>query len=511
MKKINFKNISQYLTAKEYIGGLTINDQSVYFVIFAPNSDKKILAKLEAEIPEGVIVDGEIKNSEALKPILEGIRHSTELVKIKNLYITLSLKSGSVYHKIIDLPQMDPKELNGAIELNIKMISPIKIEDSYNDWELMGTIVKQGAIYYRVSAVFGKKILIDPYVKILSEVGFLPLAIEFNGLSLWRLFKENNFLADEKKVFLMAVISSDGLDFSVVKSGGLEFSYFQSWQNIIRISPFLSIEGKQGNLNQEDFLKIFTEETRKVINFYFNHFQETISAAYLLSPIYQGDVEKIIKEQFSLSVEKMPDLGYSPNYFIASGAGLRGLISRVDDVGVSLMMVGTEQEYRRRRTVNFVGLWAKIIGVCCIVLAAVFIGVNFFFNLIEKDFVAESNNLTIQVNQEKFNELQTQVSKFNKSLSNIVQAQQQTKDWSGFFRWWLNNGEELGIQKFVINSLDSLISFRGWVNTEAKMLDFKDKMEAYPNFSNVEIPLSSVIKQKNGVEFNLNFKINKLP
>jgi hypothetical protein len=511
MKKINFKNLSKYLMAKEYIGGLAINDQSLYFVIYSPNSNKKVLAKLEAEIPEGTIVDGEIKNPEALKSILEGIRRSPEIAKIKNLYIVLSLKSGLVYHKIIDLPQMDSKELAGAINLNIKMVSPIKFEESYNDWEIMGTVAKQGVIHYRIVAVFGKKILIDPYLKILTEVGFLPLATEFNGLSLWRLFKENNLLIDENKAYLIAVISSDGLDFNVVKSGGLQFNYFQSWQNIIRISPFLSNEGRQGNLNQEDYLKIFTEETRKVINFYFNHFQEVVSGACILSPIYQEDVEKIMKEQFSLPLDKMPDLSYSPNYFSASGAGLRGLISRVDDVGVSLMMVGTEQEYRRRRMVNFIGLWSKVIGVFCVVLVAVYMGVNIFFNVIEKDFIAESNNLTIQLNQQKFDELQEQVKKFNNSLANINQTQQQTKDWSGFFKWWLNNGEELGIQKFVINSLDSLISFRGWINTEEKMLEFKTKMEEYPNFSSVEVPLSSVIKQKNGVEFNLNFKINKLP
>ena len=144
--KINIKNLSQYLMSKEYIGGITINDQSIYFVIFAPNSDKKILAKIEAEIPGGAIVEGEIKNVELLRPILEGMRHSAELAKIKNLYVTLSLKSGLIYHKILDLPQMDPKELVSAIDLNIKMISPIKFEDSYSDWELMGTIVKGGAI-----------------------------------------------------------------------------------------------------------------------------------------------------------------------------------------------------------------------------------------------------------------------------------------------------------------------------------------------------------------------------
>jgi hypothetical protein len=509
--KINLKNLSQYLMAKEYIGGITINDQSIYFVIFAPNSDKKILTKIEAEIPEGVIVEGEIKNVELLKPILEGIRHSAELVKIKNLYITLSLKSGLVYHKIFDLPQMDPKELTSAIDLNIKMVSPIKFEESYNDWELMGTVVKQGAIYYRVAAVFGKKVLIDPYLKVLSETGFLPIAVEFNGLSAWRLFKENNLIAEENKSYLITIISADGLDFVVAKSDGLEFSYFQTWQSIIRISPFLSVEGRKGNLSQDDFLRIFTEEMRKVINFYFNHFQEAITTSFVLSPIYLEEIEKIINQQFSLFINKLPDFGYSPNYLVASGAGLRGLISRVDDISVSLMAVGTEEEYRRRRTVNFIGLWGKIVGITVIVLTAVFIGVGIFFNIIEKDVIAESGNLSVQLNQEEFDELKAQVVKFNSNLANIVQAQQQVKDWSGFFKWWTNNGEELGIQKFVINSLDSLISFRGWINTEEKLLEFKSKMESYPNFSDVDMPLSSVIKQKNGVEFNLNFKINKLP
>lgn len=508
--KINTKNLSQYLISKEYIGGIAINDQSVYFVIFAPNSDKKILTKIEAEIPEGAIVEGEIKNAELLKPILEGMRRSAELAKIKNLYVTLSLKSGLIYHKILDLPQMDPKELVGAIDLNIKMISPIKFDEAYSDWELMGTVTKGGAINYRVSAVFGKKTLIDPYLKILSETGFLPLAVEFNGLSVWRLFSSSDLIKKENQNNLIATISSDGLDFSVVKSSGLQFSYFQSWQNIIRISPFLSAEGRRGNLSQSDFLRIVTEETRKVINFYFNHFQESIADACVLSPIYAEEITKILEQQFSLSVNKLPDLGYSPNYFIASGAGLRGLISRIDDVGVSLMEVGTEQEYRRRRIINFVGLWGNIINVTALVLAIVFIGVNLFFGVMKKDFAAEADNLTIQLNKEKFNELKEKVTEFNISLNNITQASQQVNDWSGFFKWWADNGKELGIQKFIINSPDSLISFRGWTNTEEKLLDFKSKLENSSNFSEVDVPLASVIKQRNGVEFNLNFRINKL-
>jgi len=510
---MNLKNLSKYLVSKEYIAGLSLRDTALHFLLFSPDDKNKVLTSFEAELPQGAIVEGELKQPETLKPILEGLRHSVELKKIKHLYVILSLESGTVYHKVFDLPQVDPKELGAAIDLNMKMLSPIKFEEAYSDWELMADILKQNSFKYRINSVFTKKTTADPYLKILTEAGFMPLAVEFNALSFWRLFNESNLLGDESKNYLIIFLSADGLDFLVAKKSGLEFNYFQTWQEALETLTISAPETSQGILNKENFFKIFTEELRKVLNFYLNRFQEGVSNVFLFTPAYQEELEKTIEEQFHLPIIKeRPQFAYPASFFAAAGAALRGLIPRVDDVSVSLMAVGTEEEYRRRRASNFINLWSKAVFVTLILLAVASFGTYLFLNITAKSLRESSDNLTLKIDENKLRDLQKNAEEFNKLVSQAIIAKNSTKDWSGFFTLWQTLGPEIKIEKLIIGSLETPIAFSGWINTKDKMIEFKKKLtEATDYFSNVDIPLSSIIQDKNGVEFNLNFKINKLP
>jgi len=511
---MNLKSFSKHFVSKEYIGGLSLRDTSLNFLLFSPDNPKKILATFEAELAEGTVVEGVLKQPEVLKPILEGLRHSDQLKKIKHLYLIVSLESGTVYHKVFDLPQVEPAELEVAVDLNLKMLSPIKFEDAYSDWELMGDILKQDSFKYRINSVFAKKDIADPYLGVLKAAGFIPLAVEFNALSLWRLFGANNLLADEKKSYLTIFLSADGLDFAVMKKSGLQFDYFQTWREAMQTLTASGLAGgPQLTLDRENLLRIFSEELRKVLNFYLNRFQEGISGVFLFSPGYQEDLAKTIEEQFRLEIIKsFPAPEYSPSFYAAAGAALRGLIPRADDVGVSLMAVGTEEEYRRRRTTSFVNLWTKIVFTTIILLVAVSFGAKTFFNVTEKSLQDSLGNLTLKIDEQKLNALQKNVQEFNQIVAQAIAAQNSAKDWSGFFKLWQTLGPEIKIQKMLISSTDTPVTFNGWVNTQSKMLDFKNKLSEEANyFSSVDIPLASIILGKNGVEFNLNFKIKKLP
>ncbi len=508
---MNLKDFSKYFITKEHIGGLSIRDGNLNFLLFAPDDQKKILATFEAELSEGTVVEGVLMKPENLKPILDSLRHSPALKKIKHLYLILSLESGTVYHKVFDLPQVEPIELSAAVDLNLKMLSPIKFEESYSDWELMGDIVSQDSFKYRINSVFAKKEIVDPYLKILGETGFVPLAVEFNAFGLWRLFNANNLL-EENKSYLVAFLSSDGLDFSVVKKAGLQFNYCQSWRESMQSSG-LTPSAAGAGLSQEGLLKIFTEELRKVLTFYLNRFQEGVSGVFLFTPGYQEDLIKIINNQFRLEVlTSFPKLDYSPNFYAAAGAALRGLVSRVDDVSVSLMAVGTEEEYRRRRTLSFFNLWTKVVSTTFILLVAVSFGAKIFFNVTEKSLAESSGNLTVKIDNQRLSELEASAKNFNSVVNQAIAAQNSTKDWSGFFRAWQSAGPDVQIRRMIVKSGDFLVSSAGWANTQEKMLNLKNKLaEATDYFSDVDIPLSSIIQQKNGIEFNLNLKIKKLP
>lgn len=509
----NLKNLNRYLTGKEYVAGISLTDSSLNFLLLDQTNPSKILAQFQAEIEPGVIQNGELKKPEILKTLLETCRHQPALKKIKNLFAILTLPTNLIYQKIFELPLLDPPALLSAINLNLQMLSPIKFDETYVDWEMIESLVREDSLKTKIFSVFAKKDLINPYLEVFSQAKITLLAIEFHGLSLWRLFENKNFLDDLSKNYLIVFLSADGLEFLVAKKSNLQFCYVKNWQEAIQTSGLSLPEVAQGVLNKENFLRIFTEEFRRVTTFYFNHFREPVHEVYLITPGYFEELKNLIESQFSLKVNNpLLHLGFPPAFLISAGAALRGIISRVDDISVSLMPVGTEAEYRHRRSLIFLNFWTKVVASFLIGLFLGFLGVFLFSSTIIKTLEGDLANLNIRLDRTKLAELESQAKVFNESVALALKTKEQTRDWSGFFELWQNLSEGIGLRKLVISSLDSPVSFSGWANTQERMINFRDKLiEQNIYFSEIDIPLKSIIFQKNGVEFNLNFKINRLP
>lgn len=509
------KNLNRYLTGKEYVAGLSLTDSSFNFLLLDQTNPSKVLIQFQAEIEPGVIQNGELKKPEVLKTLLETCRHQPELKKIKNLFVILTLPTNLIYQKIFELPLLDPSALLSAINLNLQMLSPIKFEDAYVDWEIIEGLAKEDSLKTKIFSVFAKKELIDPYLEVFSQAKIFPLAVEFHGLSLWRLFENKKLLADSLKNYLLIFLSAEGLEFLVAKKTNLQFCYSKSWQEAIQISGLVGPEIAQGVLTKENFLKIFSEELSRVINFYLTHFGEPIQEIFLLTPAYYEELKNLIESQFSLKVSNpLPSLGFSPAFLISAGAALRGTISRVDDIGVSLMPVGTEEEYRQRRALIFFNFWTKVVATFFIIFSLAFLGTFLFTTALEKTLKEDLANLKLRLDREKLAQLEKQAKEFNENVSLALKTKEQVQDWAGFFELWQNlaESEGVGLRKLVISSLEAPVSFSGWTNTQERMVNFKDKLaEKTDYFKNVDIPLKSIIFQKNGVEFNLNFKIEKLP
>jgi hypothetical protein len=506
---MNLGKITKYVIQKEYIAGLSINDSGVQFILFSGNNDKNVLAKFEIELAEGVVEEGIIKKAEELKKILKELRSTSKLSKISNLNIILSLSSDLVYHKTFDLPVISTEDISDAIELNLKMISPIKFEEAYSDWEIFRSL-GEGDSKYRISSVFGKKEIIDSYLNILEETDFIPLAVEFNGLSIWRLFHYKNIIPQEKSCLIIFVYS-EGIDFNIVNRQGIQFSYFESWKEAIKSSIGLSKESKTGELKREDFFRVFEEESRKVFSFFSSRFQNKLDCFYLFSPMYQPALEELVSKQFSIPSSKKPlNFNYSPNFFSCAGAGVRGFIPRIDDIGMSLMRVGTEEKYRRKRYLNFISFWNKITISILILLIATFFGVSLFFNVLNENLKENVSNLDLNIDMERYNSLRDEVEKVNQDISQVLQVKNITNDWTNFFKFIEENLQGVVIQKLTVSGDNLNVSFRGRATSEQVMLNFKNELANNENLLNVDIPLQSIVKGEQGIEFNLNFKIEKL-
>jgi Tfp pilus assembly PilM family ATPase len=508
MKASNFK-ISKYLIAKEYIGGLEITDYFLRFVLFDPVKKDKIILSFELELDPEIVVNGELKKPEILKDNLIKLRNHPALKKIKNLYIILTLQSNVVYYKIFDLPTVDYKSIISAVSLNMKMLSPIPFEKSYSDWELMDTPIKNNSFELKVLSVFAEKRMIDPYLDVLNKTRFNPLVVEFNGLSLWRFFSHYNIFEREDKNYLGIYINSNGLEFILGNKKGLEFNFFQSWKDAMRNIVLNATEVKEGVLTRDNFIKIFNDNFQKVITFYFTRFQESIEKVFLTTPVYFDDLKSVIEDKFNLTVEnsisKIKNI--NPNFFISTGSALRGLISRADDISVSLMAIGTEDEYRTRRNLNFINLWLKIITEVGVVMLLLTIGLNIFMNYTKTDVLKDKEKLSIQFDRSQLENLSNKAKDFNVNLLQAIEAKNNTKDWFLVFDSWNKAKNDIVLKNWIIPGVNTVFSFDGLAPNQSEMIKFRDNLSESGYFTDLDVPLQSIVQQKTQVEFNLKGKI----
>lgn len=509
MNLLKNPKLIKYLLAKEYIGGLEINDSFLHFFLFDPHDPNKVIFNYEAEIEEGVVVEGVLKKPEILKQILLTIRRQPSLKKIKHLYVILTLPSNIVYNKIFDLPTVDYKSVMSAVELNMKMFSPIPFEKVYSDWEIMEKPIKSDSFKLRVFSVFAEKNIIDPYISVLNEVKIIPLATEFSALSLWRTFSHYDIFKQEDKNYLSVYINSNGLEFFIGNKRGIEFNFYQTWKDALH-----SLGGEEGKplvLTQENFIKIFSDLLQKVITFYFTRFQEPIEKVILLTPIYFEQLKSIIENKFNLMVENPTERikQTTPAQFVALGAALRGLIPRADDVSVSLMAIGTEQEYRLSRTINFVNFWLKAIAEVLLIILIVTIGFNVFLNYSKKTALADREMISSNFNPAQLQELNQKAEEFNSAVEKAVEAKSYVKDWSAVFNYFYSAAKDNNIftKSWVIPGPEITFSYNGSTSNQSSMLKFRDQLLESGHFLDLEIPLQSILQQKNQVEFNLKGKI----
>jgi len=511
MNLAKYSKLTKYLLAKEFIGGLEISDAFVHFVLFDPRETNKIILNFESELEPGVVVEGELKKPDILRNVLINLRQHPNLKKIKHLYAILSIQSNLVYSKIFDLPTADYKSIMSAVELNIKMLSPIPFERVYSDWEILEKPLKSDTFKLRVFSVFTEKKVIDSYIEVLDQADIIPLATEFSALSLERVFSSYNIFERDDKTYLGIYISSNGIDFVIGDKKGMEFNFFQDWKSALHDLSTVDNPSQEIILTKDNFIKIFNDTLQKIISFYFTRFQESIEKVILLSPIYFDELKQIIESRFNLVVEN-PAVKISqvnPAYYIALGAALRGLIPRADDVSVSLMAIGTEQKYRTTRSINFVNFWLKAIAEILVILLIVGLGFDFFLQYTKKNVLNDKNMISANFDSAKLTDLNQKAQEFNANIQRALEAKSNTKDWSKMFENFYNisRSAKVTLKSLIIPLGESPFSFNGTTDNQSHMIQFRDELSNSGNFFDLDIPLQSIIQQKNQVEFNLKGKI----
>ena len=501
--------ILNILNPQPAIGGLEISDSALKFVLIKEN--KLTFASLN--LPEGIIEEGKIKNKENFKAALLKL-HSQIIPRAKKkIYAVINIPDINIYIQVFSLPVVAIGNLEEAARLNLQMISPTDFSSVYSDWQKVGEISIDGGQLEILGAFVPNKIA-DEFVQCLKETNFVVAAIEFSSLAISRL---TSGLKDPINSFLLLHLTSSGLGFSLIRNRNLYFNHFVPWP-----------AGEERQISLAAIKEIIIRETQKVLNFAGSHWPETqINTLLLAAPALEEKMSQIITENFSLSVQrvalpsKLADSNgqwsivnsqlstLTSDWFSALGSSLRGLISRSQDIIISLAGTGTEEEFRQHQIINFIKIWRNIVLTSLSFIFIAFIVVEGFLMKTANSLNNQLANLANLPELSEVNKLQEEAEKFNERVELGLRVKNQIYNWSPFFEKIKNlAGNDIVIGRIFIQSQETPILFNGRATDEKAIIDFKTKLEQDSQFKDINLPLAGITPVPNNLlSFTITFRL----
>lgn len=409
-------DIAQLFNPVEKITGLEIS-QGYLRATFLEQTKKGGLhmARAEAPLPQGVIVNGVLVNSGALALALKSFHQNNRDV-FKSKYVILAIPATQTYMDVMKFPPLGLDQVEESIKLNLntKTLFPLEEQGVYFDWQ---SAPSKDTYHREILLGLAPRKTVQDYLEACEKAGLEPLAFETPPFSLSRALE--NF---KDKTGLLIRVLSEGVECSIISGTNLRFC---------RFTPMPQME------NMEAFKTFLKDEASRVISFYMmeNPHETAITSVVLLAYFDQKkDIADHLAKELSLSVENARFiLGSQVGDADAAayGARLRGLIKRDDDTLISLMPVGTEETYRKRRFLSYVSLWSDIVTSTALLLVVVFGATWFFLDITSKKAAEQlSQSSAHSAMTDQIDALEAQASAFNATVAAIAGAEQSIFPWS---------------------------------------------------------------------------------
>lgn len=169
--------MKEYLRLRSEIFGLDIDDSSIRIAKLKEKGRAVVLASLnEIKLEPGVIENGVVKNADALSESIKLAYKSVKGEKLGTKYAIVSLPEEKSFLQVIEMPQMQEKELKSAALFEVENYIPLPIETIYVDFQEITGVKKEGQS--EVLLVAMPKLIVDSYVKSIEKAGLVPFALE---------------------------------------------------------------------------------------------------------------------------------------------------------------------------------------------------------------------------------------------------------------------------------------------------------------------------------------------
>ncbi|TSC96264.1 MAG: Uncharacterized protein Athens101426_440 [Parcubacteria group bacterium Athens1014_26] len=495
-KSVNFNRLLRLVNPQPFIGGLDIGEMSIRYV----DLNRPEIRKTGIILEPGIIEEGRLKDKEKFLKALLQLKKLLGNPKEK-IYVIASLPSHNIYTQSFDLPQVGDKLLPEAAALNLQLISPVDIKLAYSDWENIGDPGKKDEKIELLGA-FIEKSVIDDFIPVLGEAGFRVVAFEFAALAMARFLSQTAAGIDFTKPQVVLFVSSEGLNFSILRGGRLNFNYFVAWSSV-----------KQRQILLEVFNNILIQEMRRVLTYYSGHWDGQINDMILITQGMFEEIKKVIKDSFPFINIQPPSLAdrfgnLNPSWYVASGSALRGMIPRSKDTLISLTKIGTEQGFFEDQILFFSKIWRNLILTVLVFLITAFLFGDKLLLMIYNNLDKQIASISGREDGKEISALQQQVQEFNSLVDKALIAKLNKSVLSPFVdKIRLLAGTNINLQRVAIN-INGISLIVASAASESAAIEFKNKISEQPGVKNVLLPLSNItLNPSGGVNFSLSFNL----
>lgn len=199
--------------------GLDLSDRSIKVAQFKKKNGKIYLyAHGREDIPQGFIDGGEIKNEEGVVELVKKAMASAKPKPIKAKFVVYSIPEPKGFIRVVKIPRVEEQNLEDSIRYEAEQLFPIDINDSYVDWQVLGTS-DNSATEVLVAAV--PRELIDSYSSLFRAAGLKPVAAEIESIAIARsLINESK----SSRPVLIIDLGKDRTSFIIFKNPAVQFT-----------------------------------------------------------------------------------------------------------------------------------------------------------------------------------------------------------------------------------------------------------------------------------------------
>lgn len=174
----------------------------------------------EVNLPEGVVVLGEVKKEDDLVAVLKDGLRTAEGRKVGTRFCVASLPEEKSFVRLIELPLLKLEDLAHAVRWEVEGVIPLRFEDIYYDYALVPSLGETGGHRDVLITAFPRPV-VESYYAAIARAGFSPLAMELESQAISRAIVPKEFYSTP---LIIVDIGATRTSFIIFVKGSLIFT-----------------------------------------------------------------------------------------------------------------------------------------------------------------------------------------------------------------------------------------------------------------------------------------------